>query len=243
MTVRLSHSSLTGTVRTDVAVGHGQRGVHVLRGAGRARRGARCSVGSSLAAAGAGGLRVLGDRAGGAGWPARRRPRPGAAWRPGVGPAWSDFCSALLARRGLARPASASAGFGSACCSGFSARLLRLLAGFVGGLRLRLARGGLLRRPWRPAYRCSLPSRWSGSTSPTRARRCPGPSGTGRTSRRRATRWLRSRGTGIQTEGLGTAARLGSPLPVRARLESVQTSRLVPHATKCAAEGWHSGTV
>ena len=172
MTVRLSHSSLTGTERTEVAVGTVERGVHVLGGAGRGA--AQHGVGRLVA------------------WPARARPG-GTPWAPGwwcPWPArrpWSPGAASRPARASASGPARARPALG---------RLRGAAAGpaWLGGsarLRSRPARPSACR--WPP---CGVAAVASGSTSPTSGRRCRGPPGTGRTSPPRATRWRRSRRTG-----------------------------------------------
>ena len=224
MTVRLSHSSLTGTERTDVAVGTAQRGVHVLgrRGGDAAQHG----VGRLVAGVGRG-LPAWGPWRPGLSLPAaasRRRRCAGRGLATGFGPRRRLLLLLL-------------AGFCS-CGSGLLGAWLRLSAGFAGAFSGALAGclgGGLgggpegvLPSPFGPTYRCRR------SSAPTPAPRCSDPAGTARTSPRRATRWprslRRSRGTGC----LGTAARSLSPLPVCARGCRV-LSRLVAHARKCAA--------
>ena len=162
-------------------------------------------------------------------WPARRPARRGGAWRPG--PESSPRPSAAWTPSGL--------GLGAA----FSAAAARLRLGLRGlgrgvGCRLLLGlRGG------RSGVAVGA-ARWPGSTSPTWGRRCRDPSGTGRTSPPRATRWRRSRRRAVRETGcLRTAARVGSPLPVYARGDGFQSSRLDPHASKCSGKGGLSGGV
>ena len=200
-----------------------QRGVHVLHRAGRgtAQRDQRGLV------AGGGrrrGTRVLRDRAAGAGGRlggGRGRPRLGDRGRSVLAGLLLGLLRLGLRGLGLLRLGllGSAAWPRAAWPRRASPAASRPSSWRPAGYR-RWTRRGPFRRWWCPAYRCSLLRRWPGSTSPIRAQRFPGPSGTGRTSRRRAIRWLRSRESGIQTEGLSAAARCGSPLPVRARCGS-----------------------
>ncbi len=184
---------------------------------GPGRRGARCTSARRFAGGGRGRAGLLRHRAAWCPWRARRP---------------------CVSGRGLAT--GAGVGVGSLCSAG-----ARPAARRAARLRLRGGSGAALRPPGRrcdvPLRRCCAPlaCRWSGSTSPTWGPRCRDPAGTGRTSPPRATRWRRSRRRGGRTGCLGTAARLDSPLPVRARGE-FQSSRLDPRPSKCRAQGGNS---
>ena len=146
MTVRLSQSSLTGTERTEVAVGTVERGVHVRAVRAGAPR-STVNVGSSLAAGrSAGGRRPWGP-ARSCPWRARRpSPRDAAGLRLGLALGVGRFSACGSARL---RPASASA-------SGLTSALASLRAGAAVASRP----GG--RRRWSPV---------AGSRPPTWGRR------------------------------------------------------------------------
>ena len=148
---------------------HGERGVHVLRGAGRgaAQHGVRRLVAGRRRA-----RRAATPWASGwwCPWRARRPWSRGAAWRP--------------ARASASGPARAP----GPCCGGLRRRAFAGAGSAARGLRGRLRR-----------CRCAAPVPWPLALEvlrPGRDRRCPGPAGTGRTSPRRATRWRRNRRTG-----------------------------------------------
>ena len=193
MTVRLSQSSLTGTERTEVAVGTRQRLVHVLGGAGRGA--AQHGVGRVVAGRG-------------------RRPSAWTPWAPGcwcpwrARPPWRPV-AAWRRRREPRLPSRGCLG-GRAFAGAFSAALAGALSSLRGrGLRRRLRRGAEAAGAVRPAGGVGLEVRHPGGVDTRRDRTC-----TGRTSPRRATRSRRSRRrAGQGTDCLGTAARLASPLP------------------------------
>ena len=184
------------------------------------RRAGRCSCGSSLGLGLLGGLGVAAARGRWCPWRARRPRRRDAAWRPG--PAWRT------SRRRASRPASRQPSAGAAPASAARPSLPSSRAALAGApveaSGRASARGGRLgrtvgaaavllevRRPLRPHGRRD-------------------PSGTGRTSPRRASRWLRSlRGDCSEK----TQPRLGSPLPGAAWGSDGQVSRLNPSDHKC----------
>ena len=135
MTVRLSHSSLTGTERTEVAVGTVSEASML---ADRARRGAAQHGELRLVARGRalGGRRVLGDRLGGALGRLGGLRLGAAAWPPARGPASGVGSSAFGVAPGL----------GPGLGLGLDLGLARRRAGRLGGPgRLRgdpLATGG-----------------------------------------------------------------------------------------------------
>ena len=167
---------------------HGQADVHVLHGAGgrAAQHGQRRLVDWPRRLRGP--LGLLRHRRGGALAGVGRLLGAGAAWRS----AWSPSAAGFAAGFGRLRRGASAGGL----------RGLRLRGGLGAGLR-----GAGFARPWSP-WRRRRPHRWcrravaaggfSLKNSPTPCRRCRGPAGSARTSRRRATRWLRSRLAGCR---------------------------------------------
>ena len=187
MTMRLSHSSLTGTERTLVAVGTVRLSVHVLHGAGggaaqhgvaSARRWPRPARPAS---------RLLGHRAGGRRLAGSARPLGRRCRGLATGFAGSAVGSVFgrRLRRGLRRP-------------GFAARL-GLAGGLRGCLAARLRRGGrAARRRRRAVAAVCRPARCALKKSHQALSTLFGSAGTARTSRRRATRWRRTRRGGCR---------------------------------------------
>ena len=194
MTVRLSHSSFTGTERTEVAVGTVERGVHV--GGGARRGAAQHGVGRLVAGlARRGGLGVLGDGLGGAlgGLVGGGRRARGGLRGGGLGGLAAAFAGLLGGLRSGLR--------GAAACAAGRRRPSRAPAG---GLRGGCGRG--LRAAARERSRCR-------STPPTPDPRSRGPCRTAPSSPPRATRWLPGQmtvqpRTGCRTARSGTAPRL-----------------------------------
>ena len=216
MTVRLSHSSLTGH-RAHAGRGrHGERGVHVLQPCARGRRAGSCTT-------------------------PRRSPRPSrrAATPSATGLVVPLAGSAALASgRGLATGRGRRRRVDVLCDLLRRCLLRRLLGSLLGGLRRR----GRLRRgrfvapfawdPFDARLAISRTSRWSGSTSPTSRRRSRDRACTGRASPPRATHWLRSRWrgpSGTLGDLLGILRHCSdSPLPGTGAGSGVQSPRLDP---------------
>ena len=203
MTMRLSQSSLTGTERTEVAVGTvSEASMFCTVRAGAPR--STVYVGSSLAAAGAAGAGLLGHRAAGARGPARRRRWPGGAGPPGWAWPVAEPLPALPGRlpgaRDRARASGVAAGAGAGAC-GRSAG--------AAGLPLPAAGGGAgVGRRSRSAHSVgTLP----GSARELVVHLVDEPLVGAEAGRR-------GPGQNPGLAGQGTAARPGSPLPIRTRV-------------------------
>ena len=161
MTVRLSHSSLTGTERTDVAVGHATARRPCWPRCARGRRAARCRSARRSAGDGRGGLGVLGDRGAWCPWPARRRRPSGAAstWRP-----WPGVRAREPSRPGREPSAGPRGAFAGACGCGPGPWPAPAAAAWV----WRLWAGALRGRGGRAAGRCGLPlPKYAAHSGPT----------------------------------------------------------------------------
>ena len=159
---------------------HGQRGVHVLRRCGPARRAARCTSARRWPRRA---RRAATPWAPGwwCPWPARR------PWRSGRGLATGGGLRLGLVGRLRARasPRPSLRPWAGLAARPASARLLGCLLGGLADVRWR-AVAGAVRAAVARAVGLEV-------VDPRRVDAARGPAGTGRTSPRRATRWLRSR--------------------------------------------------